>query len=446
VSLWFLAKACVPSRKDGSSAILALALAAAAFPMLYVVYDLLSVASPFQFFINRFPTNIEYPLSILTAFAYVRFLILRNFKFTLLLVLLGICMIYLRPYAAMPWGITLAAGFLWPAIQGQIRWRKAWLAAGTVAVALIPLILVSRYNRQSIAYNETLARYLKPEYYAIHPRAILYISIGCVLVAGSFLLRRRFRLIGATFALPLFVLPFVCGHTEFCTELSLDRFAVFYLPALLCVAMLAGIRFATQPRFRLQLRTGIERICGGGLLMILALTARNSLYNFESFGPYLTIRQELPCVTGYHWLRDHTEPDALILADDGFDWSILINEKQVAIVWEKAYPGHEDLFSLACRRKRLYSSRLYGNILTNADEIKLRAIYLGTFGVPIAKDIYGAAIKQYTPDYVFWRKDAKVGRGYGAILRAACEPVYSDESCEIWKLDRSKLDVALSVN
>jgi hypothetical protein len=441
-TLWLLARACVPIRKDGSSAMLSLALSTLAFPMLHVLYDLITPTLPLQGYINRFPTNIEYPLSIFTALVYVRFYIQRNIKSALLLALLGSAMLYLRPYAAIPWGITLAVGLLWPAIRRQVQWRKVWIAGGSVAVLIVPLILVSLHNGRSLAYTETLQRYLSPQYYSVHPHWILYLSLAIALTAGSRLLQRRFRTIAITYALPLFILPFACGHTQFSRELAYDRFAVFYLPALLCIAMLAAGRYAFMPRFRTGFRQTTEKICGLGLVAALALTIENSLYKFESypFGPFLAIKQELPCVTAYQWLSEHTPPDALILADDGFDWRVPSNERQVAIVWQEVFLGHEDLFSIVSRRKRLYSSRLYGNILSNDDELKLRAIYLGTFGVKVNKDRFMAAFREFTPDYILWRKEAGVGRGYGADLRPICEVVHSDENCEIWKLDRTKLN------
>jgi len=445
-----LARQCLPRERRTWNSALRFS-AAAVFPLLYCAYDLVTPFPPLQGFVNRFPTNIEYPLSVLLAWLYLAFLQSPTAAAGIKLALLSALIAYIRPYLAFPWSITIIAGFGY-LIAGKKIGARVILATGfTLLLAMGPWMYVSKTNGNSPVFADMLHRYFgSPGSFEVHKLWWMYLAFAFVLaVCAVFVERsRRVFVVGAT--LTLIVLPFICSSMPFASEvLQFDRFGSYYL-----VVSLAGVLLAIgsrSSRWRGKRGEAYAKKMGSTLLGasvfasgILALI--NVTYDFAQYpqGPIPSIRRDLPFVPAYTWLRENSPRDALVLVDDGYDWSI--NPKRtpsgLPIVSGFAPDGtyilaNDDVFQLVARRRRVYTHRLMTCVLSTKDLTQLAYLQRGTFGLPIPKERYDTALQNFRPSYILWRKNAgaPVPRGFGATLKPISSTVYQDDVCEIWKLD-----------
>lgn len=438
--LALLARACLPRtrgrqecrpyslRRQRRAALLYGVAAAAALPALCLGYDVLTPFPPLQGFIARFPTNIEYPLSVAICVLYVRFFQRRNRESGAALALAGAALVYLRPFAALPWGIAIAAGVLWLMARRQLRLRTGAVAAGVFLGALAPWCVIYVWNSRLPAYRETMARVLGSDSYAVHPQWLLYCLVGLALAAGGRWLHRRFRPWAWTMGLPLLVLPFVCGRLDIAREMKYDRLGVFYLVGLLALAMLALGRRSSVWRRRTGSLRAAWRLAWAGLAVALVLAVENTLADFHLYplGPYPFVVADHRYLPAYEWVRKNTAPEALVAVDDGLE----VERGPLPGCWLAI----ADLFALSAKRRVLYTNRMYGCPMPEGDLMALRAIHIGTFHGQVDEAEYRRALGRFRPDYVFWRKDTPIPRGYGTALRNESQVVYSDDVCEVWQL------------
>ncbi|MGD0091846.1 MAG: hypothetical protein ABSE73_18180, partial [Planctomycetota bacterium] len=414
-TLVWLARECLQRRRMWGAP-LRWAAAAAAFSFLYCGYDLVTRYPPLQGWLHRFPTNIEYPLSVLTALLYIRFLNLPSAGRGAALALAGAAVIYLRPYLAIPWGLALGSGLAWLSIRRALPLRVTLAIVATLLAALAPWLAVRQWNAGNEVHRQMLQRYFLSTPYQVHPYWPLYLGAALVLALSAPAVERRFRPFVLSGAFALLLLPFLCGAFSFGRELvEYERCGAFYFVALFAAGMLA----LRQRTLSWHGRSGLAAAQGwaaalasAALLASGGVAYANARYDLLAypFSQYPSIVADLPSVPAYDWIREHTPADALFLVDDGYDWSrnARYNRQNRPLVRAFAPDGayllsREDLFQLVARRRRVYSERLYGTALPNADLEQLAYLQRGTFGLPVAPDEFHAALKHFRPTHILWR-------------------------------------------
>jgi hypothetical protein len=405
---------------------------------------------PLQGFIQRVPTNIEYPLSFLMAWAAVRFLKTPDMRRALIVGGCGVLLIYLRLYAAVPWamafGVMLAVGLF----KREITWRPAVVACASVAIGALPWMYISWHNGQLPVFHELFNRYFLKMDYSRHKQWALMLGIAQTIGVLAYLTPRwRTYMLGCIVC--LVTLPFVCGVPSIRSEMLLyDRFGVFYLVALLsCVWLWLGERQTSwRGKAGAKKASGLTLhwlVAGGAAALVLV--ARNEVYPLNDYplGPLKYVQADLAYVPAYQWLRDHSAPQSLVLVDDGQDWGELFRQNRIVDEGQVKQDERDDLFMIVARRRVAYAHRLYGMAVSDETFNNASILFLGTFGLDKETPIgaYANALRELTPDYIFWRKTANVPRGYGVKLQQYSRPVYSDDVSEIWRVDKKKLLDAL---
>lgn len=446
-SLLVLGRQALPWKHKPWAATLRWSAVVAAFSAVFLLYNTLMPFPPLQGWLNRIPTNVEFPLSVLLAWLYLRFLETPNARACVLLALAGAVSVYLRVYLVLPWAVATSFGALW--LLWTRRCSIGVLARGAAAGAAVaaPYVIVGLLNQQSPVYRELITRYFElPAHYAVHPCWPTQVGLALVILLVSFRQRGPGRIFGVSTGLTLAVFPFACGLlTTISKELLLpsDRFACFHHVALVTAA-LCGVG-ALSARWGGLDGARAARRWSVGLLAFAAgaaceVAARNLDYDFTCYRPGQCeiIREDTRYVPAYEWVRKNTPADALFMVDDGYDWTGVPADAErlrrtLYFVFSK-----DDLFQIVARRKRLYTARLYGNALSNDELLQLAMLQAGTFGFPVDKSAYVQALKRYLPDYILWRRTALVPRGFGKVLQNMRETVYSDGSCEIWRMTYSR--------
>jgi hypothetical protein len=264
------------------------------------------------------------------------------------------------------------------------------------------------------------------------------------------MLERGRRLFVAGAAVAMLALPFVCGLLPFASELlQFDRMGSFYLVALLAAAML--IVDARAARWRGHEGQALARRFAMGTLVAAfaangCLAFGNATYDFAKypFGPIPSIREDLPLVPAYLWLRDNTAPDSLVLVDDGYDWSVRPRRTPAGrpIVSSFSPDGayllaRDDLFQVVAQRRRPYTERLMTCMLATKDLGQLAYLQRGALGLPVPAEEFYAAVRRFRPTHILWRKGREpVPRGFGRELQppGRSKVVYQDAVCEVWEL------------
>jgi len=105
--------------------------------------------------------------------------------------------------------------------------------------------------------------------------------------------------------------------------------------------------------------------------------------------------------------------------------------------------GKGDLFQIVARRRRLFNEYLFGAAISDIEFLHLMALHRATFGMPLEERIPNELLARYRPSHILWRKlpiypnckPAPIPRGYGIKLKAISTVVYSDDACEVWKIN-----------
>ncbi|HEY3320127.1 MAG TPA: hypothetical protein VGP72_06665 [Planctomycetota bacterium] len=454
IFFFLIARAAIARRQRPWSLALSAACAAAALPLLYCAYTQTNGAVPLYLFINRMPTNVEYFVSALLAWLYVRFVRRPDVLGASALALAFVALVYLRIYVAVPWALALMLGVGWMIVNRRVT-ARAWLSATCVAgVALLPWILINHHNGSIPAFRELLARYYPDIPYYPHPQWIVHVSAAALMMLlGGFAPRGRVVIFSMALALGIF--PFVCGLLKpIQQELLLsDRYGCFYLVGLLTAAMLwLGARAENWSGHDGSRRALLPSTA---LLAISLLASANvwresSTYDFESLpsGCTASIAADVDYLPAYDWVRQKTPAGALFLVDDGYDWRNFPDDDAAAADVLHRLECTNDLFQIVARRKRVYTEIIRGLAMSEADLWTLIRVQRGTLGLKGNKDDYVRALKKILPDYIFWRKRAPVvlpgpaapiPRGYSTFLTPLSRTVYKDEFCEIWEMHYSGL-------
>ncbi len=450
ISMGLLARACLPRRRSSWTLPLIAAASAAATALLYVFCALLLPAPPGHW-LNRIPTNIEFPLSVAVLAAFVSLLRVPGNARAIRVVALLLILTYLRPYAALPLCASIALSVSWLAFRRQIAWRVVFLATAVFLLGMLPWFLTHQHNQQSPVYREMFARCFRPERpYFVFPRWPAYLLFAAAIAGMASALRGRCRvfLIGA--AVMLAALPFVSGLTSIKIELMhhLDRFGCFYLPVLLCAGLLwLGERSAAWSGWRgwRSARTWTAGLCGVALLSAVVLAGVNVQYDFarDYVANRKTIADDQPFLPAYNWVREHTPAAALFLVDDGVDWGELQAMPDAiptvtASVWDRV-----EFFQLIARRRAVFEERMHGYAIAQADLLQAWNLHRGTFGLAVDPGAFVTALKRFRPQYVLWRRRGHVPRGFGSqFQRGMATSVYTDDVCEIWRLSYSESEKA----
>ncbi|MGD0089044.1 MAG: hypothetical protein ABSE73_03920 [Planctomycetota bacterium] len=431
-ALGLLVRECLPP--GGAERLrLRLAAGAAAFISVYLVYDLVTVFPPLQGFVNRVPTNLEYLLSALTAWVFIRLIKKDDWRNGVALAALSAATVYARPYATVPWGLAVPLGVLILLVQGRLRISVMLAMLGTLAVLLSVWIVKYLHNRAVPVEAELWFRCFGQRPYSFHERWPLFLSLAAAFAVAAWLLGKQWLPLTASAAATMAVLPFVSAFFPFGWQLLIvDRYGVYYL-LLLPVAGLLVLSRHLEGRGagRWPICLALLALCGAAVI-----GTRNARYDFAKYdcGPYESISQDLKYLPAYKWVRENTPPGALFLVDDGCDWSGAgQREPARSIACTESFRA--DLFLLAARRRRVYHNTLYMFALSDSALSTLKTAHSGTFGGNVRREEYFKSLRASRPDYVFWRKDcAAVPRGLGRELAAHCDTVYEDPIVLIWKL------------
>jgi hypothetical protein len=427
-SLVLLARACVPPMGRRWERTLRLAACGAVFPLIFCVYEEVTVFPPFGGFIHRFPSGIEYVIAALVAWAYIRFLRTRSPARGAVLALFGAAMIYLRPYAAIAWAPALAIPLLVLVTTRAMPLRSAAATVATLVLALAPWVAIKRWDEHLPVYQDLWNRYLNKPEHNIHPRWPVFAVFAILFLFAAWLAKPWWRPFALGAAAALFVLPLTVTWLPMAGELlGYDRFGVLYLTAAAATALLL-IGQRTPPWNERTARRWTIGLVACGALAWFSVWERNVHYDFLSYplGPLKSVRPDIARIPAYLWIRANTRPDALFLAE-----------------LPRFGTGSDtvDLFGTVARRRRVFTSRLsIDAAMTNAEYESANRLYFATIGDRAASPAdYARAYGFWKPDYVLWHKDGPVPRGSGKLLEPFREVVYSDASCEIWRMKQVDL-------
>ncbi len=448
-----IARAALPGGIRPWRKTLLLACGAAALPMLYGCYMLTgNRAEAPLLFINRMPTNIDYPLSLLTAALYLRFVQRPGLGRGILLVLGGAAMLYLRVYTFLPWAVALTGGMLWLILRKRVSFRVWMTMLLTALLAALPWILVVRHNAPLPAYQALITRTFVAYPYMVHGRWMIHVGVAALMLLLAWRCAQA-RVAVFSMALSLAAMPFVCGLLSISQELLVtDRFIAFYLSGLALAVLVWLGRHARAWTGSDGMRTGqrtavlIAVLCvpGTGFQAVCAWR-----YDFASCvsGQTQPIAADHAYHPAYKWVATNTPADALFLVDDGFDWNDVPDDPGKLGQLLMRFQCNLDLFQLIARRRRVYMEYSHWP-MTEAALQDLLIVQRGTFGDPIREDVYVKSLKKVLPQYIFWRKrppvmvaamPVPVPRGHGKILRKFANKVYEDDLCLIWKMDYTRV-------
>ncbi|MCY3022357.1 MAG: hypothetical protein NTW87_25535 [Planctomycetota bacterium] len=433
-----LARAAVARRRRPWSAALRYAAAAAGFMLLYNLYDLLIVFPPLQGWLNRFPTSIEFCLSVAIAWAFVHFSNGPSAGRGIILALISAATVYLRPYAALGWAIAIPAAMIGLVVTKRVALRVALVALAAVLLATAPWVGIALWNNRFPTQQEIVARYFNPPLYQVNPYWKLCLAMAVVFLLAALWVRKQHRPFLLACGASMVALPLVCGLFCFARELVFDRFCVFYLVVLAAAGLLLLDRASQSWRGQqgwLAARRWTIALSAVAVIGACRLAAANWHYDFSKYpqGPYASMADELRYLPAYRWCREHTPESALFLFDDGSDWhdgTFARDGLQLANMLAQG-----DLFQIVARRRRVFSERLFCNSLSDEDCTALKVLHRATFGV-VYKDAKGplAALERFRPSHVFVRKERSGQRGLLPRLGAMSRTVYSDDVCEVWEI------------
>ena len=451
VLLVLLARECFPR---ASGAQLPCAAAAAALPLFPCACDLLRAPEslqkwypPLQGWFNRVPTNIEYVLSLLLAWLFIRFIARPRPGRGILLALASAATVYLRMYTALTWSPVIALGTVWLFISRRMRFTTGLWMLTALLLAMTPWWLTKHQNERSPAFEQYMARWFGSAPYCIHPLLVVYLSLALALLLAAWTAPRRFRPLLALSGLSMAMWPFAAGLLWFSRELMLyDRFGEFYWVALAAAGML--VLGGAAARFRRAFASKlILPLLGVSFAASAGLAWHN--YNYDFLGdpesPYRNVAVDLIYCRAYRWIAEHTPPDALFLVDDGYDWSLVYrgkNELRGEAPDGTTMLSKADLFQIVARRKRIYNEHVMYGAMSDDTFVDLMILHRGTFGFPIDGPEYVRVLREFQPTHILWRKvplnpmpAAPVPRGLGAQLKGLSKVIYEDNVCEVWELN-----------
>ena len=437
-SLYLLAGECVPQCARVSGA--ALRVAAAALGAALLSLEPLVVYSPPQGWSERVPTNIEYPLSILMAWFYLRALRKPSPLRAALLSLCLVATVYWRFYLAIPWAIALAGGAMALFIQRRFGIRTFLATIGILVAAMSPWLAIVVSNSRLPVNTELMYRYFTfaESSVRVHPYWEFYVRMAGAIAIAGMLLRGNSRIICITTGAGLCITPFIYRFFPMRSELlGFNRLSSFYLTAaltalLLCIGAAAGAR-----RWR---QTGTR----GAWVVLLAcslavsgvMSLRNSRYAFaeEEGSEYTAAQQEIPFIPALNWIRNNTPEDALFFTDDGCDMSRMGFSDELGIFISSGV-GRFGLFPIVARRRCVFNGKLFVSNISTRELAELAQLHWTTLGYPGDQKVWAQLLKRYHPDYIIWRKSNPQLQAAASRLGSLCTPVYSDAAAEVWKMD-----------
>ena len=457
-----LARECLPRTGRTWSKGLRWSAAVLALPLLYCTYDAVTRFPPLQGFLHRFPTNFEFPLSIMLAWSFIRFLKSPGIGRGALLACCSVVAVYIRPFLVVPWSMTIIPAVLYmlfsnvPALRlstlegtAKAGLKVCLIMAAILAAGLLPLILIARWNSQFAAQQELYLRWFNlPHTYQIHGKWWFYLLWSFAFWKVSRYVAEELRVFLAGASMAMALLPFVCGAFVFANEiLYFDRFGSFYLIVGICALLMLAGEWSRSLRGRageVKARRATWGATGACVLLAGVLGTRNYVYDFARYpaGPLPSIAADLQYLDAYRWAAEKTPADALFIVDDGYDWSKAPKDKATFDALLRKFTVKEDLFQLVSRRRRVFIERLFGAAMTTEELFALTMLQRGTLGLEVGDEVYARALARYKPNYILWRKTAPipisemvapVPRGRGARLPG--KKVYSDSVCEIWTIE-----------
>ena len=211
---------------------------------------------------------------------------------------------------------------------------------------------------------------------------------------------------------------------------------VFYLVAATAVILLIGSQVLARATRRTAVGLGpVLAVCG--MLLSWRLWTGYAHADLAGYpgGPLNWARDDLPMVPAYRWIKANTPAKSLFLVEPPT---------------RRAGAGElASLFGIVARRRNVYTQRLYGEAIPQADYEAAHSVYHGTFGessrirtsapgpTNVAPQAYAKAYARWRPDYIIPRRSkGPQPHGFGAQLSEFRDVVYSDNACEVWHMRR----------
>lgn len=461
-SMLLLSRSILVRRTKPWSYPLAFAMAVGCFSGIYFFYDVLAEPLPFRVWIDRIPTCIEYVLSVLLAWAGVRWCSRLDAPSGVLVAAIAAVLMYLRPYLAVPWLMALTVLGVWLLATRRLKWRPALLVVGFGILALTPWQVVGMMNDHSPTHREWIARYFDWDRtaYRVHSYVVMYEIFALLIALSALKIKTSWRPLVVSCAISLSLIPFVCGIIKpVGREMLLgDRFGSFYLVVMSCALMLLLRGTIDTWRGRDswgQARRVVISASAAAACMAVFTGIRDMEFEFaiQPVGHYDSMVREQAFIPAYDWVREHTPAHALFVVDDGYDWINTPEDPAGLIRLLNRVCRRNDIFHLVARRRVLYTDWMVFSVISDQDLDELGTLQRGIFGCPVEMKKFLRALKRFRPGYVLWRKTpcepvshelAPIPRGLGVQLRKISDVVYSDSFCEIWKIHYSESELPTS--
>jgi len=436
---YFLSREALRSAKRLGRTYLALAAACAGAALMACEPLLFRGSFPPAGWIERTPTNLEFPVAIVLAGLYLRALRRPTMLNWAVLSCVFAFLVYVRIFGAILWGLAICCGAVVLLFRRELARSVALVAGGSLLLCLAPWLAIYWHNSRLEAQAQLAKRLFPGTGLAVHWRWWLYLTLAALCAFAARFLNRRDRIFAASGACALLAAPFLSGVLPFGWQLlALDRFSSCYWPLTMAMVFLVLERESgkwTGTRGWRSLCRWHSGLAAGALLLALLVACRGATLDLlqTPWPTYRCLVREGSCLRAYKWIAENTAPEALFLVDDGQYWADrqLGSSPDPLPTW---FIGENDLFSLVAQRQRVFTWRLIVHRVSDEEYMTLELLHCATFGYPVSEAAYSGLLKRYHPQYIFWRKTNRALRSPPPLLLRMREIVYDDAYCEIWAL------------
>lgn len=399
---------------------------------------LFSHTPPVFGWLHRFPTNLEFIHSLLLAWLYLRAIREPSAKSIAWLVVAFCMLVYLRLYAAIPWGILFAGSLLIFVIRGRIRIADLRLPALLCVGLMLPWALIAMHNSQLAIQPELMKRYFPTTPWRLHQNSNRYFISAVFILLCTIKATDAQRIIGISCAVTTLSLSFVCTLFPFRSELlSFERFSNFYLTTILVAFVLLIARLSSADVKNVSCKRYKVATACAALALTSGLIVLYSKFEIDGkyWSPYMRLKADLASLPAYRWVREHTPPDALILNDVES-----IAKLPDTVTQTINLVGTDNLFSVIAQRRTVFTGRLFVSSISNRDLLALARLHASVCGSEKLSDAELAEyLRTYQPSYILWRKSNPGLNGAAPLLKRISEPVFSDSERELWKINLDRL-------
>lgn len=427
ISFYLLLKDALPANCKTLSPLQILVFALFSTAILYLEPLCFFHHSPVHGWLNRIPTNIEFLLSIHMAWHYCRFLQQSSVSRSAMLSVQFALLVYLRLYAAIPWAIVLGIAVVVKLARRQIPYASVLAAGVALVIALTPWVFVVVSNKALPIYTEIATRFFGQTRWRLHYYTEWYIGLAAVFIL--FALRARFevRLTAVACGLTIAAIPFLCGFLPFGREvIAYDRFSSFYIVAFLTVLTQRLAPFAEG-----NVQTTSWVASAGIIFAVVGLKFYGQMeYKKEGLTAYSKIAEDIPAVTAYQWIEKSTPGDALFVCGD-----VSSQKRRFTSVRDTINQSPLTLFSVIAKRRMLFNGRICVSPISDSELMECANLNVEVFGNSSKGDDLLSGLRSRGVTNILYRKSQAASPNLHPALHGFLEEVYSDEHCQIWRIN-----------